>query len=97
MAPARSVLSVCFEHPRPAHHREYARIFGGAERFGQSFTGVSFPRTLLDRPQLHSHGELSAVLRLEAERSLRRLSPDRDEAERLRQYLLVQRPASLPT
>ncbi len=94
--PRASVLSVCFEHPRPAHHREYTRIFGGAERFGQSFTGISFPRTLLDRPQLHSHGELSAVLRLEAERSLRLLSPDLDEAERLRQYLLVQRPASLP-
>jgi AraC-like DNA-binding protein len=94
--PRASVLSVCFEHPRPAHHREYTRIFGGAERFGQAFTGVSFPRTLLDRPQIHSHGELSAVLRLEAERSMRRLSPDLDEAERLRQYLLVQRPSSLP-
>jgi AraC-like DNA-binding protein len=94
--PHAKALAACFEYGRPKHHREYARIFGGAERFGQTFTGLSFSRDLLDRPQLHWHGELSAVLRLQAEREMSRISRGLDEAERLRQYLLVQRPSCLP-
>jgi AraC-like DNA-binding protein len=94
--PRAAPLAVCFEHARPEHHREYTRIFGGAERFGQAFTGLSFPGGLLDRPQLHRHGELSAILRLQAEREMSRISRGLDEAERLRQYLLVQRPSRMP-
>ena len=94
--PRAMALTASFEHGRPKHHREYARIFGGAERFGQAFTALSFRRDLLDRPQLHRHGELSALLRLQAEREMARISSGLDEAERLRQYLLVQRPSCLP-
>jgi AraC-like DNA-binding protein len=94
--PHARAVAACFEHVRPKYHREYARVFGGAERFSQPFTTLSFSRSLLDRPQLHRHGELSAVLRLQAEREISRISRGLDEAERVRQYLLVQRPSRLP-
>jgi AraC-like DNA-binding protein len=94
--PKAKVLAACFEYARPKEHREYTRMFGGAERFGHAFTGLSFPRDLLDRPQLHRHRELSAVLRLQAERDLSRISGGIDDAERLRQYLMVQRPSRMP-
>ncbi|MGH7269904.1 MAG: AraC family transcriptional regulator [Polyangiaceae bacterium] len=94
--PRVMALAASFEHARPKHHGEYARIFGGVERFGQKFTGLSFPGSLLDRPHLHGHGELVAVLRLEAEREMSRIARGLDDVERLRQYLLVQRPSCLP-
>ncbi|HTB76011.1 MAG TPA: AraC family transcriptional regulator, partial [Polyangiaceae bacterium] len=49
-APADTVE---FEHPRPAYHREHARIFQGAERFSQPSTGITFASALLDRAHLH--------------------------------------------
>jgi hypothetical protein len=42
-------LQVFFTHPKPRHHAEYTRVFGGAERFSQSFTGIELPLSFLDQ------------------------------------------------
>jgi AraC-like DNA-binding protein len=85
-----------FEHPRPAHHREYARIFGDAARFGQDTTGLGFDRSALDRVQLHQHPELLAVLRGEAERALERFGNRLGPADQVKRYLLARPPARIP-
>ena len=81
-----------FEHPRPEHHRECARVFGGAERYGRPFTGVEFDRKVLDQSGLHHHPELYTVLRSQAERTLARVTRGIGQAERLRQYFLARPP-----
>jgi AraC-like DNA-binding protein len=94
--PSAPALSVEFEHARPAYHREHARIFQGVERFSQPSTGITFAVALLDRAHLHMHSELHLVLRREAERNLDRLARELTQEERVRQYLLSQRPQSMP-
>jgi AraC-like DNA-binding protein len=86
----------CFEHERPDHHREYTRIFGGNQRFGQSVTSIAFDREIADRPQMHRHRELYEMLRAEAQRRLDRLATGVGPATRLRQYLLAMAPARIP-
>ncbi len=84
--------AVRFEHARPDHHAEYARIFGGVERFRQKVTGIAFDADLLDRPQLHYQPELHEVLRSQAERKLDRLTRGVTLAERLKQHLVARSP-----
>jgi AraC-like DNA-binding protein len=91
-----SAQAAYFEHPRPAHHAAYARIFRGAERFGQPFTGLDFSTQLLDRPQLHRHSELHAMLLSQAERALDRLGTPTSYSERLQHYFLACPPARIP-
>ncbi len=88
--------AVYFEHPRPGHHLECSRVFGGVDRYRQAFTGIDFSTELLDRPHLHSHPELHAVLRVQAERSLDRLSRPQTFQERLHSFFLAQSPSSCP-
>jgi AraC-like DNA-binding protein len=85
-----------FEHPRPAHHREYARFFGDAVRFDQATTGLTFDRALLDRAQLHQHPELLALLRSQAERALERIDQGLRPADQIRRYLLARPAARIP-
>jgi AraC-like DNA-binding protein len=87
---------VWFEHDRPACHREYARVFGGVEHFGQGATSIAFDRGLVDRPQLHQHPELFSMLRGEAERKLERVTQGLGLADRLRQYLIARPAANIP-
>jgi len=94
--PGAPVVSVDFEHARPAQHREHARIFQGVERFSQPSSGLTFASALLDRAHLHLHSELHLVLRREAERNLDRLGRELTQEERLRQYLVAQRPQAMP-
>jgi AraC-like DNA-binding protein len=82
-----------FEHDRPGYHKEYTRLFGGSERFGQPSTFIAFDRAIADRGQLHQSPELYSVVRAEAERKLERIARGVGPAERLHQYLLA-RPAS---
>jgi AraC-like DNA-binding protein len=88
--------SVSFEHARPAHHKEYTRIFGGIERFGQRTTAFGFDRALLDQPQMHQHAELFSVLRAEAERALERVTTGLRPADEVKQYLLARPPSRMP-
>jgi AraC-like DNA-binding protein len=85
-----------FEHARPAHHREVARVFGEVVRFGQPTTGVTFDRAVLDRVQLHQHPELFALLRSHAERALDRVAVGLGPADQIKRYLLARPPARIP-
>ncbi len=90
--PRATVRAVHFEHPRPDHHLEYTRIFGGVERFRRPFTGIEMDRKILDQPGLHHHAQLYQVLRSEAERMLSQLTHGISQAERLKQYVLARPP-----
>jgi AraC-like DNA-binding protein len=95
-APAVSVHAVLFEHPRPAYYREYARVFGGAERFQQGATSIAFDGTRLDTPQLNQHPELYSMLRTEAERALERMTQGLSATDQVRRYLLARPPSRIP-
>jgi AraC-like DNA-binding protein len=96
VGPKGTPRRVFFEHPAPSYRAEYARIFGGTERFEHAFTGIEFDRTLLDREQLHKNAELHAILTTEAERKLNRLTRRMSHAERLREYLIATAPQERP-
>jgi AraC-like DNA-binding protein len=87
--PHAKVRAVYFEHPRPDHHLEYTRVFGGAERFRRALTGIEIDRKILDQACLHHHAELYQVLRSHAERTLSHLTHGVGQAERLKQYFLA--------
>jgi AraC-like DNA-binding protein len=94
--PGASVSVAYFEHVAPVHRHEYHRVFRGAERFSQEFTGIEFPRTLLDVRQLHQHPHLYSLLRAEAHRSLDALAHGMGHVARLRRYLLGRPPCRIP-
>ena len=82
------VRRVLFEHPTPPHEHEYIRLFLGAERFGQPFSGLEIDRSLLDRESFHHDPELFALLEAEAQRRENRTVRGLTHAERLKQYLV---------
>ncbi len=85
-----------FEHARPAHHREYARLVGDVVKFSQHTTALTFDRALLDRVQLHQHPELYALLRSQAERALERVATGIRPADQVKRYLVARPPARIP-
>ncbi len=86
----------CFEHERPGHHREYTRILGDNQRFGQRETSIAFDREIAGRPQMHRHRALYDLLQAEAQRRLDRMATGGGPATRLRQYLLAMPPSRIP-
>jgi AraC-like DNA-binding protein len=96
-AGAVPVCAARFEHPRPDHHHEYGRIFGGAERFRQPMTAIELERKFLERPGQYYHAELYDVLRAQADRALLRVTRGVSHADRLRQYLLAHPPIGATT
>jgi AraC-like DNA-binding protein len=94
--PGTRPSAVYFEHPSPAHRREYTRVFSGAERFGRDFTGLDFDARLLDRPQLHQHSALSAVLREHAQQQLEGVGRELGFSQRVQEYLLSHAPSRIP-
>jgi len=91
--PDACISGAYFEHAAPAYRSEYSRVFKGAERFNQSFTGIEFPRKLLDARQLHHDPRLYALMHAEARRSIDTFARGPSHAERLKRYLSA-RPAS---
>jgi AraC-like DNA-binding protein len=89
-------LAVSFQHARPAHHRECARLFGNALRFMQPDTALVFDRAVLDRTQLYQHPELYGMLRSQAQRALDRVGTELGAVDQLKRYLAAQSPANLP-
>jgi AraC-like DNA-binding protein len=79
---------VAFEHSAPAYRSEYARVFGGVERFDQSFTGVVIDRELLAAVPLHRDTSFHRALEAQAETRVARLGREQSYAERVRDYLL---------
>ena len=86
---AGKVDVVRFEHARPAHAAEYTRLFGGAERFEQPFTGVEFRRELLDRGSVHSDPEFHSALEVLAQRRLLRFEGATSIRTRVAEYVSV--------
>lgn len=87
------IVTVSFEHARPAYYHAYARAFAGAERFAQPFTGVEFSAQALDRSNLHHHSELHTLMLAAAEQKLKRIWKPLSFTERVRS-LISGRPAS---
>jgi AraC-like DNA-binding protein len=85
---AGTLSSAHFTYPAPAHRSEYARVFGGVERFEEPFTGIAVHRRLLDARQLCHDAELERDLRVHAEARLRRSTTPNVYAKRVRDGLL---------
>ena len=95
--PNASITGAFFEHASPAHRNEYERLFEGTERFRRRFTGLEFPRVLLDARPVHHHARLYSLLRTEARRTKDSLVHGKRHAESLRNYLSAQPPDRIPT
>ncbi len=93
--PEARISGAHFEHAA-AVHPEYSRVFKGAERFNQSFTGLEFPRKLLDVRQLHHDPRLYALMHAEARRSIDMGARGPSHAERIKRYLSARPPGRIP-
>lgn len=82
------IQAVAFEHERPDHAAEYARIFHGLERFEQPDSGVTFDSDLLDKAQFHADAEFHAALEAQAQQRVSRLDDRTPYRDRVFQYLL---------
>lgn len=88
-APRARPRVVAFDYPAPRYRAEYARVFDGSERFGQSFSGIVFDRELLGDLQMHRDPELHATIASRAEaRIARQMANDLAYADRVRRHVL---------
>jgi AraC-like DNA-binding protein len=79
---------VAFDYPAPGYKAEYARVFGGAERFEQRFSGIVFDRRLLELSHVNGDPELHATIVSHAERRISTLSNNAEYTERVRRHIL---------
>jgi AraC-like DNA-binding protein len=84
---------VSFEYAAPSYRAEYARVFGGAERFDQLFTGIVFDSRLMNVASPHNDEDVHGALRSIAERRILRLTQRTPYAVRVREVLVQQGPA----
>lgn len=80
-------LSVHFTYPAPPHRLEYARFFGGRERFDQSFAGIVIDRKLLEAKRLAHDAKLERDLRVLAEARLLQATVPHGYAQRVKDCL----------
>jgi AraC-like DNA-binding protein len=85
------IRTVRFEYKHPPHYRAYASAFGGAEQFGQLFTGIEFAPAALDRTHMHWQPDLHALMSAEATRVIKQQSRRQTLTERVRAQLLRRR------
>jgi AraC-like DNA-binding protein len=88
--PSAKVERVSFQYPAPDYRSEYARIFEGAERFDQPWSGLTFARALLHARSPQKDDDLYATLSDVAERRLLRMESSAPYAVRVRQHLMQQ-------
>jgi AraC-like DNA-binding protein len=88
-SPAFRPERVCFAYPAPAYRSEYTRIFEGAERFEQEFTGIAFERGLLAACAGSSDETVHAAMRALAERRIGALDQQQPYAARTRELLVL--------
>jgi AraC-like DNA-binding protein len=81
-------LVVAFEYPEPSYRKEYATAFQGRERFAQPFTGIVFPRVLLDATHMNGDVEFHSTLKLQAAKRVAKLDRATTYAERVREYVV---------
>jgi AraC-like DNA-binding protein len=79
--------TACFEYPAPPHVAEYERIFEGAARFEQPFSGIVIDRSLLEAQSANQDAEFHAMLELQAEKRLSRIARTMPYSERVRDVL----------
>ncbi|HMI93674.1 MAG TPA: AraC family transcriptional regulator [Polyangiales bacterium] len=97
VAPDVQPRAVCFAYPAPSYRDAYARVFGGAERFEQAFTGIELERAWLDRPAPYKNPELYALLKSQADRVLGRVQRAASLSERVKTLLGSRDPRALPS
>jgi AraC-like DNA-binding protein len=90
-------LRVLFSYPRPQHHAEYSRVFGGSERFSQPVNAVEFPRAWLDQPSPDQASELLGYLVSRAELLLARADREISATERVKRWIASQAQLQQPT
>jgi AraC-like DNA-binding protein len=83
---------VSFAYSAPAHRAEYTRIFQGLECFDQAFSGVSFPRRLMDAVPPHRDGDVRSALQAIAARRVLRMAKRTPYSVRVRDQLVAQGP-----
>jgi AraC-like DNA-binding protein len=84
---------VNFEYAAPAYRSEYTRVFGGAERFEQPFTGIVFDSALMNVTSPYNDEDVHGALRSIAERRILRLTQRTPYAVRVRELLVQRGPA----
>jgi len=87
---AAQQVRVCFHYPAPSHHAEYTRVFEQPPQFAQPFTGIVFPRALLDVRTAYEDREVRDALHALAERRLSRITERTPYAIRVREFLVEQ-------
>ena len=90
-------LGVFFTHPRPRHHAEYLRCFGGRALFSQPLVGMKVERTWLDLPPPVRAAELHSYLQRRAEYLLTRNDHAAPAATRVSRWLASQTDLARPT
>ena len=88
--PSAKIERASFQYPAPDYRSEYTRIFEGAERFDQPWSGLTFARALLHARSPQKDDDLYATLSDVAERRLLRMESSAPYALRVRHHLMQQ-------
>jgi AraC-like DNA-binding protein len=96
LGPAEVGMELWFDYPRPAHAAEYARLFGGRERFDKPCIAVVFEKALMQIAQRHHDLELLIALRTQADRVLGELVEESGIVPRIRQVIVAGDVATRP-
>jgi AraC-like DNA-binding protein len=78
---------VAFDYPEPSYRDEYRAAFKGREKFAQPFTGIVFPRTLLDATHLNGDVEFHSTLQVQAAKKVAKIDRATTYADRVREYV----------
>ncbi|HET8935272.1 MAG TPA: AraC family transcriptional regulator [Polyangiales bacterium] len=90
-------LQVFFTHPKPRHHAEYTRCFGGTERFSQAITGIQLPIAFLDQRSRDPNSELHGYLLQRAELLLAKANRDASTTDRVASWIAAQTELTRPS
>ena len=85
---------VSFAYPAPSYREEYARVFEGAERFDQPFSGLVFDRALMNAVAPHKDDDVHRALRSIVEQRVLQLTHRVPFAVRVRDFLVQQAPTA---
>jgi len=79
---------VDFVYEPPAHRNEYTRVFQGVERFGQPYSALTFPRSLMSSVPPHKDEDVRIALEAVASRRALRVKKRMSYALRVREQLV---------
>jgi AraC-like DNA-binding protein len=85
---------VSFDYPAPTYHTEYTRVFDGAERFDEAFTGIVFDKALMNAVSPYKDDDVHSALRSIAEQRIMQLTQRFPYALRVRDFLVQQAPSA---